>query len=174
MTALWTNAAEMGRCAGRNMAGRPTAYGGTFGILNATQVAEMPFVSMGIVHTADTDYETHVFQAADTYRKLVFTADGERLVGAVFVGDIGRAGLYRHLIRDHTPLSWGAKAIMERAPRLSFAMVRPPVAGRAMIRRVSGDARGRRSGLGVGRVLERVARRAALSTEAGADEAASG
>jgi nitrite reductase (NADH) large subunit len=111
MTALWTNAAEMGRCAGRNMAGRPTAYGGTFGILNATQVAEMPFVSMGIVHTADTDYETHVFKAADTYRKLVFTADGERLVGAVFVGDIGRAGLYRHLIREHTPLN-GLKTIV--------------------------------------------------------------
>ena len=113
MTALWTNAVEMGRCAGRNMAGRPTAYGGTFGILsatelgilNATQVAEVPFVSMGIVHTAGSDYETHVFRTADTYRKMVFTADGERLIGAVFVGDIARAGLYRHLIRDHARLN---------------------------------------------------------------------
>ncbi|MDY6877824.1 MAG: FAD-dependent oxidoreductase [Chloroflexota bacterium] len=105
MTALWTNAVEMGRCAGRNMAGRPTAYTGTFGILNATQVAEVPFVSMGIVHTNDTNYETHVFHTADTYRKMVFTADGERLIGAVFVGDIARAGLYRHLIRDHARLN---------------------------------------------------------------------
>ncbi len=61
MTGLWTNAVEMGRCAGRNMADRPTVYGGTFGILNATQVAEVPFVSMGIVHTAGGDYETHIF-----------------------------------------------------------------------------------------------------------------
>ena len=38
MTALWTNAVEMGRCAGLNMAGHRTAYSGTFGILNATQV----------------------------------------------------------------------------------------------------------------------------------------
>ncbi len=104
MTALWTNAVEMGRCAGRNMAGRPTAYGGTFGILNATQVAEVPFVSMGIVHTAGTDYETHVFQPDGVYRKLVFTPDGERLVGTVFVGDIAHAGLYRHLIRERVRL----------------------------------------------------------------------
>ncbi|RLC74701.1 MAG: NAD(P)/FAD-dependent oxidoreductase [Chloroflexi bacterium] len=113
MTALWTNAVEMGRCAGRNMAGRPTAYGGTFGILNATQVAETPFVSMGIVHTTGTDYETHVFQADDVYRKLTFTADGERLVGAVFVGEIARAGLYRHLIRERVQLNGLKAAVVE-------------------------------------------------------------
>lgn len=111
MTALWTNAVEMGRCAGRNMAGRSTAYTGAFGVLNATQVAEVPFVSMGIVHTAGTDYETHVASTEDTYRKLVFTPDGERLVGAVFVGDIAHAGLYRGLIREHTPMN-GLKAVV--------------------------------------------------------------
>lgn len=100
MTALWTNAVEMGRVAGRNMAGHRMAYTGTFGILNATQVAEVPFVSMGIVHTAGTDYETHITATAETYRKLVFAADGTRLIGAVFVGDISHAGLYRHLIRE--------------------------------------------------------------------------
>jgi len=113
MTGLWTNAVEMGRCAGRNMAGRHTAYGGTFGVLNATQVAEVPFVSMGIVHTAGADYETHVFHTADTYRKLVFTADGERLVGVVFVGDIAHAGLYRHLIRERTQLNGLKTAVIE-------------------------------------------------------------
>jgi NAD(P)H-nitrite reductase large subunit len=40
MTGLWTNAVEMGRCAGHNMAGKKTAYSGTFGIMNATQVAD--------------------------------------------------------------------------------------------------------------------------------------
>ena len=100
MTALWTNAVEMGRVAGRNMADHPTAYTGTFGILNATQVAEVPFVSMGIVQTAGTAYETDIVATAETYRKLVFTADGTRLIGAVFVGDISHAGLYRHLIRE--------------------------------------------------------------------------
>lgn len=100
VTGLWTNAAEMGRCAGYNMAGRATEYSGTFGILNATQVADLPFVSMGVVHTSGTGYETHVFSTPSTYRKLVFSEDGERLVGAVFIGDISHAGLYRYVIRE--------------------------------------------------------------------------
>jgi nitrite reductase (NADH) large subunit len=105
VTGLWTNAVEMGRCAGANMAGRPTAYGGTFGILNATQVARMPFVSMGVVHTAGTDCEVHTRQTSDAYRKLVFSPEGDRLVGAVFVGDIDNAGLYRAVIRDRVKLN---------------------------------------------------------------------
>ena len=105
VTGLWTNAVEMGRCAGYNMAGRTTEYTGTFGILNATQVADEPFVSMGIVHTSETDYQTHVFSTRKTYRKLVFTEDGERLVGALFIGDISHAGLYRYVIRERMPVA---------------------------------------------------------------------
>ena len=104
VTGLWTNAVEMGRCAGYNMAGRPTEYTGTFGILNATQVADEPFVSMGIVHTSGLDYETHVISKPTSHRKLVFTPDGKRLVGAIFVGDISRAGLYRYVIREGMPV----------------------------------------------------------------------
>ena len=115
MTALWTNAVEMGRCAGKNMAGLATAYGGTFGILNATQVAEVPFVSMGIVHTQGTEYAVHVESYPGVYRKLVFTPDGERLVGAVFVGDITNAGLYRHLIRERVQLDDLKSAVIEHS-----------------------------------------------------------
>jgi nitrite reductase (NADH) large subunit len=100
LTGLWTNAVEMGRCAGANMADRLTAYGGTFGILNATQVARMPFVSMGMVHTSGKNYETHIHNTPGAYRKLVFSAQGDRLVGALFVGDIARAGLYRAVIQE--------------------------------------------------------------------------
>ena len=100
VTGLWTNAVEMGRCAGFNMAGRPTEYSGTFGILNATQVAEEPFVSMGIVHTTGTQYEVYSSASAKAYRKIVFSPDGNRLVGVLFVGDIARAGLYRLVIRE--------------------------------------------------------------------------
>ncbi len=100
MTALWTNAVEMGRCAGLNMAGIKTAYTGTFGILNATQVADQPFVSMGVVHTTGGEYEIHRHGTTNTYRKVVFDTDGRHLVGAIFVGDIRNAGLYRSIIRE--------------------------------------------------------------------------
>lgn len=116
MTALWTNAVEMGRCAGRNLAGRQGAYAGTFGILNATQVAEVPFVSMGIVHTAGKDLEVHMTRTADTYRKTVFAPGGDgatRLVGAVLVGDIAHAGLYRLLIRERLPVERIKEQVIE-------------------------------------------------------------
>jgi NAD(P)H-nitrite reductase large subunit len=101
VTGLWTNAVEMGRCAGRNMAGSRTAYTGTFGILNATQIGSVPFVSMGIVHTTGGDFETHVFSSPGQYRKVVFSPDGSRLVGALFIGSIERSGLYRYIIREN-------------------------------------------------------------------------
>ena len=96
------------------MAGHPAAYGGTFGILNATQVARMPFVSMGIVHTTGSEYETCSRSAAASYRKLVFSADGHRLVGALFIGDIEKAGLYRLLIRERMPIAGIKQQVIEQ------------------------------------------------------------
>ena len=104
MTALWTNAVEMGRCAGRNMADVKTSYSGTLGILNATQVAQEPFVSMGAVHTKDRDFEVYRHATETTYRKMVFDPQGTRLMGAVFIGDITNAGLYRYVIRKKMPV----------------------------------------------------------------------
>ncbi|MFH2059492.1 MAG: FAD-dependent oxidoreductase [Pseudomonadota bacterium] len=100
MTALWTNAVEMGICAGLNMAGFKTQYTGTLGIMNATQVADEPFVSMGLVHTKDKDVQTYVDRSAGTYRKIVLNKEGDRLIGALFIGDITNAGLYRVVIRE--------------------------------------------------------------------------
>lgn len=103
-TGLWTHAVEMGRCAGNNMVGQTCEYAGPYGILNATQVADVPFVSMGTVHTENTDFEAHVFANKNSYRKLVFSSGGDRLIGALFVGDISGAGLYRPLIRNRMPV----------------------------------------------------------------------
>ncbi|MBU1341330.1 MAG: FAD-dependent oxidoreductase [Proteobacteria bacterium] len=105
VTALWTNAVEMGICAGLNMAGINTRYSGTLGIMNATQVANEPFVSMGIVHTKDKDVETHIKTSNNTYRKIVFNKKGTCLVGALFIGDITNAGMYRYVIREKKPIA---------------------------------------------------------------------
>jgi NAD(P)H-nitrite reductase large subunit len=114
MTALWTNAVEMGRCAGMNMAGIKTAYAGTFGILNATQVADEPFVAMGVVHTGKGDWEIHRKATATTFSKLVFNPEGTQLVGAVFVGDITNAGLYRYVIREKMDVAGFKREIIDR------------------------------------------------------------
>ncbi|MCP4023386.1 MAG: FAD-dependent oxidoreductase [Desulfobacteraceae bacterium] len=100
VTSLWTHAVEMGICAGLNMTGSKTVYTGTLGIMNATQVADVPLVSMGIVHTKNSEYETHAKKTRLTYRKIVFSKDGTRLIGALFIGDIKNAGIYRYVIRE--------------------------------------------------------------------------
>ena len=123
MTALWTNAVEMGRCAGFNMAGVPTAYTGTFGILNATQVADMPFVAMGTVHTEGLDLEIHRHASAEAYRKLVFDTDGKHLVGAVLVGNITNAGIYRYLIREKRDITTVKRQIVNH--RLHYGHLLP-------------------------------------------------
>lgn len=111
-TGLWTNAVEMGRCAGFNMAGKKTVYAGTFGIMNATRIATEPFVSMGVVHTAGTDYETHILSGKGYYRKIVFTPDGTRLAGAVLSGDIANAGLLRAVMREQRSVAAFKKAVI--------------------------------------------------------------
>jgi NAD(P)H-nitrite reductase large subunit len=126
VTGLWTNAAEMGRCAGTNMAGRPAAYGGTFGILNATQVARMPFVAMGIVHTAGTPYEVHAKSETGAHRKLVFSPEGDRLVGALFVGDIAKAGLYRAVIRERRRVDDIKKKLIDHRLHYGDLLFLPP------------------------------------------------
>ena len=104
-TALWTHAVEMGICAGLNMAGIQSKYAGAFGIMNATQVASLPFVAIGHVHIKNRDVETHIAKTAQTYKKLVFNKQGDKLIGALFIGDIDRAGLYQLIIRERKDIS---------------------------------------------------------------------
>jgi NAD(P)H-nitrite reductase large subunit len=87
------------------MAGTKTQYTGTLGIMNATQVAEEPFVSMGLVHTQDKDVEAVIERSNSTYRKIVFNKEGDRLIGALFIGDITNAGMYRYVIREQKPIN---------------------------------------------------------------------
>jgi NAD(P)H-nitrite reductase large subunit len=129
VTGLWTNAVEMGRCAGANMTGHTTVYGGTLGICAATQVAGLPFVSMGIVHTSGTDYETHTKSESNGYRKLVFTPGGDRLVGALFIGDITNTGLYLTIIRERTKLSAFKKQVLSHRLHYGHLLGAGPICG---------------------------------------------
>ncbi|MDM8543236.1 hypothetical protein QUF90_19345 [Desulfococcaceae bacterium HSG9] len=40
-----------------------------------------------------------------TLRKVVFSPDGNRLAGVLFIGNITGAGMYRYLIRENMPIS---------------------------------------------------------------------
>jgi NAD(P)H-nitrite reductase large subunit len=115
VSALWSSAVEMGRSAGANMAGGKVPFRGFLGVMNATEFEGVPMVSVGAV----TGGEGEVFTESgpDGYRKLVFY--GERLVGALFMGDVRKAGIYTSLVRNAIPLG----KLKDRAVRnrLSFA-----------------------------------------------------
>ena len=90
-------AARQGRMAGTNMAGGDAVYDGSLA-KNAVDVLGLPTISVGQTTEAEGD---EVLREIDddgrSYRKLVIR-DG-RLIGAIFVGRIDRAGIFTGLIR---------------------------------------------------------------------------
>lgn len=102
VSGLWANAVEMGRIAGINMAGGRMKHGGSLEIMNATEIERLPFISVGDIMAEGNGHEVFRQRHGDRYRKLVFK--GDRLVGAVFLGEVTNAGVYTALIRSGRPL----------------------------------------------------------------------
>lgn len=123
--AIWPVAYRQGYVAGCNMAGVERAYEGGLP-MNSVEVCGVPTISVGITNpqtdagapgpqpgdstsrdpelgtssTQEEGYEIleHLNREEMTYRKLVLRHG--RLVGAILIGDIDRAGIYTGLIRD--------------------------------------------------------------------------
>ena len=99
--AIWPNAYRQGAVAGSNMAGVRKRYGDGFA-MNAIEVCGVPTISVGISDPQQGDDGYEVMEAYDRetsiYKKLVLRHN--RLVGAILIGDIDRAGIYTGLIRD--------------------------------------------------------------------------
>jgi len=104
VSGIWTNAADMGRIAGDNLAGGNSTYEGAFSLLNAMELGGLPVVSVGDIEALPGDgIEVFTELRGQTYRKLVF--DGDRLIGLILVGQIERAGIYQTLIREKANVS---------------------------------------------------------------------
>ena len=99
--AIWPNAYRQGYVAGCNMVGAPREYEGGFP-MNSVEVCGVPTISVGITDPHEDEDRYEVMETYDreatTYKRLVLR--GDRLVGAICVGDIERAGIYTGLIRD--------------------------------------------------------------------------
>ena len=99
LNANWPCAYEQGRIAGLNMAGAVRNYQGGYA-MNSLDVFGLPCISMGIVNPVGNGYEFRVKSAPgrSVYKKLVFHQD--RLVGAICLGEITRAGVLNRLLRE--------------------------------------------------------------------------
>jgi NAD(P)H-nitrite reductase large subunit len=98
--AIWPNASIQGAVAGHNMAGGTKKYTGSFA-MNSIEICGIPTISMGLTDPpASKGYE--VLQALDeekpTYKKIILK--NNVVVGAIFVNDIDRAGIFTSLIKD--------------------------------------------------------------------------
>ncbi|MFO8008115.1 MAG: FAD-dependent oxidoreductase [Candidatus Brocadiia bacterium] len=101
---IFPDAYRQGVVAGRNMAGGDATYDGGVA-MNSVDVFGLPTISVGVTVPGDGDCETlcELDREAGTYRKVVLR--GNRVVGAVFVGSIDRAGIITGLIRGRVDVN---------------------------------------------------------------------
>lgn len=101
---IFPNAYRQGLIAGCNMAGGERAWEGGLA-MNCVAVCEVPTISVG--RTGDLDDRHEVLSSLDernlTYKKIVLEDDV--IVGAIFVGQIDRAGIITGLIRQRVEVS---------------------------------------------------------------------
>lgn len=102
VSALWGNAVHMGRTAGFNMSGIKALAPPLLSSFNSTEIAGLPIISAGLLHTQSEQYAVYAEAQDENYRKLIFAQD--RLVGMIFLGKVNRAGVYTNLIRNRIPL----------------------------------------------------------------------
>ena len=99
--AIWPNACRQGYVAGCNMVGVEQEYEGGL-LMNSVEICGVPTISVGITDPQEDSDRFEIAEKYDretgTYKRLVLR--GDRLVGAICVGNIDRAGIYTGLIRD--------------------------------------------------------------------------
>ena len=104
--AIWPNAYRQGYVAGCNMAGVEKGYEGGFP-MNSVEVCGVPTISVGLTDPKEDGDRYDILERYDrdtpAYKKLVLR--GRRLVGAICVGNIDRAGIYTGLIRDRADVT---------------------------------------------------------------------
>jgi NAD(P)H-nitrite reductase large subunit len=110
--AIWPAASLQGEVAGLNMAGQEAAYDGSIP-MNSIQVCGLPTISVGL-NSPPEGCETLEYRAPDgkSYRRMFIV--GDRIVGAIFVGDIDRAGIITGLIRGAIDVSSFREKLIKR------------------------------------------------------------
>ncbi|BCS54450.1 NAD(P)/FAD-dependent oxidoreductase [Geobacter sp. SVR] len=97
---IWPDAYIQGDIAGTAMAGGTKAYEGGLA-MNSIEFFKVSTISMGVTNPRDpSEYEIHAFQDIQNYQYRKIVLQDNRLVGAVLVGNVDRAGIFSGLIRE--------------------------------------------------------------------------
>jgi NAD(P)H-nitrite reductase large subunit len=100
--AIWPNASDGGKVAGENMLGGESEFRGSFP-MNSVEICGIPTISMGITEPENDDNEFLIKEKEGEYKKIVIKEG--KIIGAVFVGDIERVGIYCGLIKEGIDVS---------------------------------------------------------------------
>ncbi len=118
---IWPVAYSQGQVAGRNMIGLESVHPGSFP-LNAIEFDGVPTISVGIANPPeDEEYEVVTFKDKNVYKKVVLKDN--IIKGALFVGDITRAGLLTGLIERGEDVSGYKEQLLKED--LGFVYYRP-------------------------------------------------
>jgi NAD(P)H-nitrite reductase large subunit len=99
---LWPVAYRQGAIAGSNMAGVEKTYEGLFA-MNAMELFGLPLISMGRLEApAENGFEELLRSDDLGYRKIILQDD--KIVGAIFLKAIDRAGIIAGLIKEQLPV----------------------------------------------------------------------
>lgn len=118
--AIWPNAYRQGATAGAHMVGVQRADPGGIA-MNTVEACSVPAMSIGDGAASAEEYQVlfELNERQPYYKRLVLK-DG-RLVGAILVGNINRAGIYTGLIRNKIDVSKCERALLsERMGLLSL------------------------------------------------------
>lgn len=101
--AIQPTAAEHGQIAALNMAGKDAAYRGSL-IMNTIGVLGLTVYSFGQWMGAESGGERGEFLDREQHRYIRLEFKGDRLIGAIYIGNLEQIGILRGLIQNEIPL----------------------------------------------------------------------
>jgi len=127
VSASWTNAEEMGRLAGRNMAGAVVRYAGFLSLMSTVEILNVPIMTVGLVGAVGKEYEVVASDSEEVYRKLVFKDD--LMKGALLIGRREDTDVYAYFIKNQVPLGSLKKSAIQGG--LRYSDILKPLSGPA-------------------------------------------
>jgi len=127
INAIWPCAFEQGHYAGCNMAGRKTAYPGSYRRNSIGNFIGIPAISMGVTAAescamaSDDEFREIRVRTKESYKKLVLR--NGKIVGAIMVGQTQKAGLMSVLLKKQINVSDSIPLLM--SDRLNFLDLLP-------------------------------------------------
>jgi len=97
---IWPDAYIQGDIAGTAMAGKQKEYAGGLS-MNSIEFFKVSTISMGVTNPQNpAEFEILTYQDLESYSYRKIVVKDNRLVGAVLVGNVERAGIFAGLIRE--------------------------------------------------------------------------